>query len=229
MYHSIFFVNLGTVPFVPGSYDQYCPIARSLDVLGDRWTLLVLRELSIGPQRFTDLRSHLPGIPPNVLSQRLKRLADDGLVTTEELPPPAARTVYKMTARGRETQPILRELIRFGMPELDPATPERAMRRSAVGAAMFLPWFDQDEARRLDVDEHYSIVVDGLTQHLSSRRPAVLREVATDPALTVEGPAWAFTRLRQDKTFTALTAEKGLTVTGSPAARSRFRKLFALP
>lgn len=228
MYCSIFFVNLGTVLVVPGSYDQYCPIARSLDLLGDRWTLLVLRELSIGPQRFTDLRSHLPGIPPNVLSQRLKRLTDHGLVTTEELPPPAARTVYTLTERGRETQPILRELIRFGMSELDPATPERAMRRNAVGAAMFLPWFDHAEARRLDVDEHYDIVVDGLTQHLSSRRPTVLREVAGDPALTVEGPAWAFTRLRQDRPFTSLTGSNVLKVTGSPAARSRFRKLFAL-
>src|SRR5215207_1372937 len=117
----IFFVNLAKVTFVPGSYDQYCPIARSLDLIGDRWTLLVVRELSLEPQRFTDLRSHLPGIPPNVLSQRLKRLADSGLVATEELPPPAARSVYTLTPRGRETAPILRELIRFGLPELEPA------------------------------------------------------------------------------------------------------------
>lgn len=228
MYYSIFFMNLGTVTVVPGSYDQYCPIAHSLDVLGDRWTLLVLRELSLGPQRFTDLRAHLPGIPPNVLSQRLKRLSDDGLVTTEELPPPAARTVYKLTPRGREAQPILRELIRFGIAELAPADPDHALHRAAAGTGMFVPWFDQGQALLLDVDEHYDVVVDGLVHHLSSRRPAVLRQVDDSPAVTVEGPAWAFTRLRQDKTVEDLVHDKVLTVTGSRRAQDRFRKLYAL-
>jgi DNA-binding HxlR family transcriptional regulator len=213
---------------VPGSYEQYCPIARSLDLLGDRWTLLVVRELSIGPQRFTDLRAHLPGIPPNVLSQRLKRLTDDGLVTTAELPPPAARTVYELTPRGREAQPILRALIRFGLPELDLATPERSLRRATAATAMFLPWFDQAEASRLDVDEHYDVVVDATTHHLSSRAPKTIPEVHTPAAITLEGPAWAFTRLRQDKTLTDLTKAKTLTFTGPADARTRFRKLYAL-
>jgi DNA-binding HxlR family transcriptional regulator len=213
---------------VPGSYDQYCPIARSLDVIGDRWTLLVLRELSLGSQRFTDLRRHLPGIPPNVLSQRLRRLVDDGIVALEELPPPAARSVYALTERGREVQPVLRALVRFGTPELAPATPEQAPRAATVAPVVFVSWFDEGEAARLDVDEHYDVVVDGLVQHLSSRRAAARRRVDGNPAVSVEGPAWAFTRLRQGRTLDELAADGSLRVTGSKAARTRFRRLYAL-
>ncbi|MCC6437382.1 MAG: helix-turn-helix transcriptional regulator, partial [Acidimicrobiales bacterium] len=78
------------------SYRQWCPIAAGLDVLGDRWVLLICRELSMGDRRFTDLRAALPGIAPNLLTDRLRSLADEGLVTTAELPPPAARTVYRL-------------------------------------------------------------------------------------------------------------------------------------
>jgi DNA-binding HxlR family transcriptional regulator len=221
-------VNLATVSRVPARYDQYCPIARGLDVIGDRWTLLVLRELSLGAQRFTDLRRQLPGIPPNVLSQRLKRLGEDGLVVVEELPPPAARSVYKLTERGRDVVPVLRALVRFGTPDLAPATPDQAPRASTVAPVVFLSWFDEAEAARLDVDEHYDVVVDGQVQHLSSQRPAVRRRVEGDAAVVVEGPAWAFTRLRQDRTLDDLAADGTLRVTGSKAARGRFRRLFAL-
>lgn len=213
---------------MPGSYDQYCPIARSLDVLGDRWTLLVLRELSLGSQRFTDLRRNLPGIPPNVLSQRLKRLVDEGIVAVEELPPPAARSVYALTERGREVQPVLRALVRFGTAELAPATPELSPRARTIAPVVFVSWFDEAEAVRVDVDEHYDVVVDGLVQHLSSRRPAARRQVGGSPAVTVEGPAWAFTRLRQGVTLDELAADGTLHVTGSKAAQTRFRRLYAL-
>jgi DNA-binding HxlR family transcriptional regulator len=213
---------------VPGSYDQYCPIARSLDVLGDRWTLLVLRDLSLGPQRFTDLRRALTGIPPNVLSQRLKRLVDDGLVVVEELPPPAARSVYTLTERGREVLPVLRALVRFGTPDLAPATPDRSPRPATIAPVVFLSWFDEAEAVRVDADEHYDVVVDGQVQHLSSRRPTVHRRFDGEPAVTVEGPAWAFARLRQGATLDDLAADGTLRVAGSTAARTRFRRLYAL-
>jgi DNA-binding HxlR family transcriptional regulator len=228
MYRLIFFVNLATVVAVPASYEQYCPIARGLELLGDRWTLLVLRELSLSSQRFTDLRRGLPGIPPNVLSQRLKRLVDDGLVTVEELPPPAARSVYKLTPRGREAQPVLRALARFGTPELEPASPERALRPEGVGPALFLSWFDEGEARVVDVDEHYDLVADGHVVHLSSRRPVFLRRVDGPAAVVVDGPAWAFARLRQGESLDDLAGDGTFTVTGSKAARSRFRKIFSL-
>lgn len=90
------------------TYGQYCPIARGLDVLGDRWVLLICRELSQGDQRFTDLRTALGRIAPNLLSDRLRDLQAAGLVTTAELPPPAARTVYRLTDEGRRAVPVLR-------------------------------------------------------------------------------------------------------------------------
>ena len=224
MYRSISFVNFATVLGVPGSYDQYCPIARSLDVLGDRWTLLVLRELSMSPQRFTDLRNQLKGIPPNVLSQRLKRLVDDGLVVIEELPPPAARSVYTLTPRGREAVPILRALVRFGTSELEPATPEHRLRPPLVVASAFLAWFDEIEARRIEVAEHYDLVMDGERQSIRSLRPTLWRGPESPPAVTVEGPTWAFARLRQGSSL----GDAPLVVTGSEAARSRFRRIYAL-
>jgi DNA-binding HxlR family transcriptional regulator len=216
------------VATVPGSYGQFCPVARSLDVLGDRWTLLVLRELSMGRQRFTDLRTNLPGVPPNVLSQRLKRLTGHGLVTREELPPPAARNVYALTPRGRDVIPVLRALVRFGMPELPKADPGETVRTDTVAHALFLSWFDEGAAGRLGADEHYDLVVDGVTHHLSSRRPRLLRQVDGPAAVTAEGPAWAFARLRQGESLDELTGDGTLAVTGAPAARARFRSLFAL-
>src|SRR5450432_2190535 len=96
------------------TYGQYCPIAAGLDLIGDRWTLLILRELSMGDQRFTDLRAELAGIAPNLLTERLRSLQGIGLVTTAELPPPAARSIYRLTAEGRRVEPVLRSIARFG-------------------------------------------------------------------------------------------------------------------
>lgn len=114
------------------SYDQACPVAHALDVVGERWTLLIVRDLIFGPLRFTDLRDGLPGLAPNLLSERLRWLTDRGLVEQVELPPPAARTVYSLTARGRELGPVVHELARFGVadwpdPDADPPPP-RLMR-----------------------------------------------------------------------------------------------------
>src|SRR3954465_8210954 len=108
----------------PVRYDQqYCPIARALDVLGDRWTLLVLRELSLGDQRFSDLRDHLPGIAPTVLTQRLRSMTDAGIIAPRPAAPTSRRSVYTLTDRGREAVPVLAALARWGIPLLgDPGT-----------------------------------------------------------------------------------------------------------
>jgi DNA-binding HxlR family transcriptional regulator len=95
-------------------YDQYCPVACSLSLVGERWTLLVVRELMYGPKRYTDLVDHLPGIGTNILAARLKELEAAGLVEKRKLPPPAASTVYELTPTGRELRPVLHELARFG-------------------------------------------------------------------------------------------------------------------
>src|SRR3712207_4223782 len=97
------------------SYEQYCPTARALDVVGQRWTLLVIRELLLGPRRFTDLREGLPGIGPNVLAERLAQMQEDGLVRRTTRPPPAASTVYELTELGEGLRPAVQKLTKFGM------------------------------------------------------------------------------------------------------------------
>src|SRR3954469_6626431 len=95
-------------------YGQGCGTAYALDVIGDRWALLVVRELVLGPKRFTDLRDGLPGIDPNVLSQRLKELEDVGVLERRVLPPPAGSTVYELTPWGAELEDVIVQLGRGG-------------------------------------------------------------------------------------------------------------------
>jgi DNA-binding HxlR family transcriptional regulator len=98
------------------SYGQYCAIARSLDVIGDRWTMLIVREMWLRPCRYTDLRTALPGIATNLLAERLRELEADGLVSRTEEPPPIATALYRLTERGAALVPVLRELLRWGTP-----------------------------------------------------------------------------------------------------------------
>jgi DNA-binding HxlR family transcriptional regulator len=107
------------------AYDQVCPIATALDMVGDRWTLLVVRDLVLGPRRFTDLQRGLPGIAPDVLTARLRHLQSAGLVEAIVLPPPASHRAYALTGEGRTLLPILRALGRWGWRQLpDPDTPD---------------------------------------------------------------------------------------------------------
>jgi DNA-binding HxlR family transcriptional regulator len=97
------------------TYGQFCSVAKALDVIGDRWTLLVLRELLLqGPCRYTDLAQGLPGIASNLLSDRLRMLEEAGLVEREAAPPPIATTLFHLTERGRATEPIVAALARWG-------------------------------------------------------------------------------------------------------------------
>jgi DNA-binding HxlR family transcriptional regulator len=102
------------------TYDQYCPVARALEFLGERWTLLVIRELMLGPRRFTDLMDELPGISTNVLATRLKDLEDTGMVRKRVLPPPAGSTVYELTESSAGVAPVLVAMAEWGMTLLDP-------------------------------------------------------------------------------------------------------------
>src|SRR5438552_12676360 len=96
------------------TYGDSCGIAKALDLVGERWALLVVRELVLGPKRFTDLRAGLPGIATNVLTQRLQELERDGIITRRTLPPPAASSVYELTEYGRDLVPIMLDLGRWG-------------------------------------------------------------------------------------------------------------------
>jgi DNA-binding HxlR family transcriptional regulator len=100
-------------------YGQYCPVARALEIVGERWSLLIARELLLGPRRFTDLAEGLPGIGTSVLTTRLKQLEQLGLVARRTLSPPAASVVYELTDRGRGLAPVLAALADWGMNLLD--------------------------------------------------------------------------------------------------------------
>src|SRR5918992_4513559 len=99
-------------------YQQYCALARALDVVGDRWTLLIVRELGPGPRRFTDLVDGLPGISRKLLTERLRDLERDGIIARQELPPPAARQVYELTDDGRDLASAMAPLIGWGAKRL---------------------------------------------------------------------------------------------------------------
>ena len=110
------------------SYDQYCSAARALDAVGDRWTLLIVRELLAGPRRYTDLHADLPGVSTDVLASRLKDMERDGLTTRRRLPPPGAAYVYELTPRGRALLPVLEALGAWGAGELGERRPTDAVR-----------------------------------------------------------------------------------------------------
>jgi len=105
-------------------YDQYCPMAHALDLVGERWALLVVRELIHGPKRYTDLAEHLPGIGTNILAARLKSLEEFGVITKRTLPPPAASKVYELTEYGLGLKTVLRELALWGARSLGPPSPD---------------------------------------------------------------------------------------------------------
>lgn len=101
-------------------YEQYCPMAHALDLVGDRWALLVIRELMHGPLRYTDLVDRLHGIGTNILAARLRDLEEHGVVARRTLPPPAASKVYELTDYGRELRPAMRELALWGARSMGP-------------------------------------------------------------------------------------------------------------
>ena len=101
-------------------YNEYCPVAHALDVVGERWSLLVVRELQHGPLRYSDLHERLPRCSTNVLADRLKGLEAGGVVQKRRLPPPAASTVYELTEDGEGLRPVLAALARWGARTLGP-------------------------------------------------------------------------------------------------------------
>jgi DNA-binding HxlR family transcriptional regulator len=105
------------------SYQQYCSVARALDVVGDRWVLLIVRELlALGPSRYSDLKRGLPGIASNLLAERLKVMEADGLLERYDAPPPIAASLYQLTARGRELQDVVHALARWGLERMQTGT-----------------------------------------------------------------------------------------------------------
>jgi DNA-binding HxlR family transcriptional regulator len=209
------------------SYQQYCGIAAALDVVGDRWTLLILRELSFGEQRFTDLREGLPGIATNLLTERLRALDEAGLVEQRELPAPAARTVYALTPeQGRRVLPVLRALARFGLPFLDEPQDGKVRPRTAVygGLAAML-----EPAAAAGRDLLMRFELDGDELWLQVRDGAIVRpDRSAEPDLTFTGSAAALVEVCRGTTALDRATPR-LQVTGTASARKAFAEMFAVP
>jgi DNA-binding HxlR family transcriptional regulator len=139
-------------------YDQYCPVCHALGLVGERWSLLIVRELLRGPKRYTDLVEGLPGIGTNILAARLRELEDGGILRKRRLPPPAASTVYELTEYGAELEEPLYALARWGARSLGPPGPDEEFYPD-WGLNAFAALFDPDAARGLT--ETYVIRIDG--------------------------------------------------------------------
>jgi DNA-binding HxlR family transcriptional regulator len=197
------------------SYQQYCGAAAALDAVGERWSLLVVRELLDGPKRYSDLLAGLPGVATDVLAARLRHLEAEGVVRRRALAPPAASRVYELTPDGRRLEPALLELTRWGLARLDSRPPEgsafRAHWLSLPLRAMFRP--GRVGGRTLVVN----VVVDGepVTVHVDDGGVSVTPGASPDATVTVSGSVEALAALARG-TSPAEGARR-TEVTGPPA------------
>jgi DNA-binding HxlR family transcriptional regulator len=139
-------------------FDQYCPVAHALSLVGERWSLLIVRELLHGPKRYTDLAHGLPGIGTNILAARLKELESSGIVEKRTLPPPAASAVYELTEYGAELREAMYALARWGARTIGPPGPDDEL-YPEWGVNALPALFNPDAARGLT--ETYVLVVEG--------------------------------------------------------------------
>jgi DNA-binding HxlR family transcriptional regulator len=208
-------------------YQQYCGLARALDVAGDRWTLLIVRELAPGPRRFTDLVDGLPGISRKLLTERLRELERDGVIARQELPPPAARQVYELTDDGRDLAEAMAGLIGWGARRLGDRTPTERFRArwAAVGMASLA---DREAAK--GVSETYQYLIGRSAFHFTVDDGSIRLDdgEARDPAvvLTTDEETWA--DIVSGKITASSAAATGrLTVAGDPQAARRLGKIFS--
>jgi len=176
------------------SYDQHCTVARALDVVGERWTLLLVRELLTGPKRFKDLLAGLPGIGTNLLAARLKALAGHGIVRRATLPPPAGSDVYELTGLGRSLEPVVLALSRWGSRLMEEEPRDGDDVRPAWAAMALRSLFEPEADGPREV---YEFRIDGETFHLRVEGCAVeARQGSADaPDVVASGAAGAFMAL----------------------------------
>lgn len=210
------------------SYDDACGAAHGLDLVGERWALLVMRELMLGPRRFGELRSGLPGISANVLAQRLEGLERSGIVVRRKLPPPASVQVYELTPWGYEGEPIFQALGRWAArsPSHDPTLPLSAAALMLSFGAMFDPSRARGASMRIGFrfgEELYLVRVDG-------SGPEVVRGTVdgADAVLTGTPPAVA-AAVYGGVPIERLTESGALSVTGDTRTAEHFFTFFVLP
>jgi DNA-binding HxlR family transcriptional regulator len=175
-------------------YDEYCPVAHALGLVGERWALLVVLELMRGPKRYTDLAENLRGIGTNILASRLRDLEAAGVVAKRTLPPPAASKVYELTDYGRELRPVIRELALWGARTLGPPTHEDELFPGWLANALDTVLAPRAPLGRFEfrVGEEVSSLVDGEVLDGPVENPDVV--VQGDP----EGVYYMFIQRRLD-------------------------------
>jgi DNA-binding HxlR family transcriptional regulator len=210
-------------------FDQYCPVAHALGLVGERWSLLVVRELLHGPKRYTDLVDGLPGIGTNILASRLRDLEQAGVVHKRKLPPPAASSVYELTRYGAELEEAVHALARWGARSLGPPGPEDEL-YPEWGMNAFPALFDPEAARgltetyvlRIGEDVFSAYVEDG---HLRVEQGAT-EDADLDAAMDID----TFFGLASGKLEprTAVAASCVELAVGKPARLERCFKVFSI-
>lgn len=208
------------------TYGQACPVAHAMDVLGERWAMLVVRELRLGPRRYTDLAASLPGIGPNVLAQRLRELERSGVLRRRTLPPPAAAKVYELTPWGAELEPVFAALARWGMRSPQPlqgvVTPDSALLGMRTFFRSAEPW-DAEIEIRLEREGYLLRVVDGAVAELR-------RGEAAAPDAVLTGTVDALHAVRSGRLSLDDAQRTGaLTVEGDQTAARRLVAAARLP
>src|SRR3954468_24768668 len=211
------------------TYGDGCGIAYALDVVGERWALLVVRELLLGPKRFTDLRGGLPHASSNILSERLRDLEHGGVVQRRKLPPPAASSVYELTEWGRELEPIVTKLGAWGARSPVPPESQEIGPDSVVLALRSL--FDADAAGDLTAKYELRIGEDRFRVEIADGELELGRGAADDPAASIalaDAPTFAAILVDQLPLDQAL-ASGAAQIEGSEQAAKRFLRLFPMP
>jgi DNA-binding HxlR family transcriptional regulator len=206
------------------SYDDPCGLARALDLVGERWAMLVVRELLRGPKRFTDLRRGLPGASQNVLSQRLRELEGAGIVRRHRLGPPVSGWVYELTERGQDLEPALFHLARWG--SRAPLTSSAPLSTDALILALKTT-FDQEAAG--DLDARYELRLDGdrFRVEVAGGRLDLARGGADRADAVIETSAGTFRSLVfGGRTLPDAVRAGDVTVHGDHRAAARLVRLF---
>jgi DNA-binding HxlR family transcriptional regulator len=205
-----------------------CAAAHALDLIGERWALLVVRELLLGPRRFSDLRTELPQISPNVLSQRLKDLEHIGAVQRRQLPPPAASWVYELTEWGMELEPVLQQLGRWGA--RSPQRPHNAAISLATLVTAMKTMFFAPAAHGLDATLELRIGADPFAVRIKNDTLEIARGQPSKPDAMISADVATFGALAFGGLALADAVRSGqLWLDGDGAVAKRFTKLFKLP
>jgi DNA-binding HxlR family transcriptional regulator len=210
------------------TYDDACAAAHALDLVGERWALLVVRELLLGPKRFTDLRAGIPKASPNVLAQRLRELERAGVVRRRRLPPPAASRVYELTEWGAELEPVVLSLGRWGA-----RSPSRP-RDAALGVdSMILSlrtMFDARAAEGLEATYELRLGEEVFWAVVSGGRLEVGRGSAEEPDAVVDTDAGTLTALvYEGRSLEEAVGSGDVRIEGDESAVELFLGLFPLP